>query len=97
MALLSFITFMHTFVPNWGVRLQNGLGSIKVVILLFIVVTGWVVLSGRVSRIPDPHASFRNSFAGSSISGYQYSVALFKVINSYTGQVGFMRIVVKFV
>lgn len=78
---------MHTFVPHWGVRLQNVLGTIKVVILIFIVVTGWVVLSGRVSRVPDPHASFRNSFAGSSTSGYEYSVALFKVLNSYTGYV----------
>ena len=40
----------------------------KIVILVFIVVTGWVVLSGR-TQISDPQANFRNAFAGSSHSG----------------------------
>lgn len=47
--------------------------------------TGWVVLSGRISSIPDPHASFRHSFAGSVTSSGPYATALFKVLNSYTG------------
>ena len=64
---------------------MNILGSIKVFILAFIVVTGWVVLSGKVHSIPDPRASFRHSFAGSSKSGYEYATALFKVLNSYAG------------
>lgn len=66
---------------------MNALGSIKVFVLLFVVITGWVVLSGRVHGIPDPHASFRHSFAGSSKSGYSYATALFKVLNSYVGLV----------
>jgi amino acid transporter len=44
-----------------------------------------VVLSGRVHSIPDPHASFRNSFADSVHSSGPYATALFKVLNSYTG------------
>jgi len=63
-------------------------------------VQGWVVLAGG-TRIKDPHANFRNSFAGSSHSGNdvrchlqscvsnpdctQYSTALFKVLNAYAG------------
>ena len=40
----------------------------KILILVFIVITGWVVLSGR-TQISDPQANFRNAFSGSSHSG----------------------------
>ena len=83
--VITFVTLIHTFVPKMGVHLMNALGTFKVIILLFVVVTGWVVLSGRVSSIPDPHASFQNSFAGSSTSSYNYATALFKVLNTYIG------------
>ena len=83
--VISFVTLLHTFFPHIGIKLMNVLGTIKLFILTFLVVTGWVVLSGRVHKIPDPHASFRNSFAGSSHSGYEYATALFKVLNSYAG------------
>ena len=39
----------------------------KIVILLFIVVSGWAVLAGHTS-VKDPHANFSNVFAGSSTS-----------------------------
>ena len=83
--VIVFVTLVHTFIPHWGVRLMNVLGTFKIFILAFVVVTGWVVLSGRVHSIPDPHASFRNSFAGSSKSGYEYAVAMFKILYSYAG------------
>lgn len=78
------VTCIHSFVPKMGVWIMNGLGSIKVIILLFIVVSGWVVLGGG-TKVKDPHASFRNGFAGSSHSSYAYATALFKVLNSYSG------------
>ncbi|KAF5861198.1 hypothetical protein ETB97_000511 [Aspergillus alliaceus] len=84
-AVIVFITLVHTFLPNWGVRGMNVIGVMKVILLLFIVVTGWVVLSGRVSSVPDPNASFHNSFAGSATSSNLYATALFKVLNSYSG------------
>ncbi|KAI9829971.1 MAG: hypothetical protein M1838_005847 [Thelocarpon superellum] len=83
--VIVFVTLLHSLLPKWGVRLMNLLGSIKVAILLFIVVTGWVVLSGRVKRVPDPGASYHNAFAGSVRSGSPYATALFKVLNSYAG------------
>lgn len=61
------------------------MGVYKIILLLFIVVTGWVVLSGRVSSVKDPYASFHNSFVGSSTSSNMYATALFKVLNSYAG------------
>lgn len=84
-SVIVFITLLHTFLPNWGVRGMNVLGVYKVILLLFIVVTGWVVLSGRVSSIPDPYASFHNSFEGSATSSNPYAIALFKVLNSFAG------------
>lgn len=66
---------------------MNAITGIKIIVLLFIVVTGWVVLGGGVKSVPDPHASFRNAFAGSSHSGNLYASALFKVLNSYAGYV----------
>ncbi|OJJ55215.1 hypothetical protein ASPSYDRAFT_184836 [Aspergillus sydowii CBS 593.65] len=84
-AVVSFITLVHVFLPNWGVRGMNVIGVIKIILLLFIVVTGWVVLSGRVHSVQDPYASFHNSFAGSATSSNLYATALFKVLNSFSG------------
>ncbi|OKL62164.1 hypothetical protein UA08_02162 [Talaromyces atroroseus] len=83
--VIVFITLFHTFLPKWGVRGMNLLTIMKIVLLLFIVVTGWVVLAGGVSSIPDPHASFKNAFAGSTSSSNLYASALYKVLNSYAG------------
>ncbi|USW57467.1 Putative amino acid/polyamine transporter I [Septoria linicola] len=82
--VITFICSLHAFVPNFGVRFMNGIGVIKVVVLFFIVVTGWAVLGGG-TKVEDPHASFRNSFAGTSSSGYEWSNSLFKVLNSFAG------------
>lgn len=66
---------------------MNFFTILKLVLLLFIVITGWVVLGGGVSKVPDPHASFHDSFAHSATSGNPYATALFKVLNSYAGYV----------
>lgn len=66
---------------------MNVLGSIKIIVLLFIVTTGWVVLSGKVDSIPDPQASFRAPFLGSATSSNPYATALFKVLSSFQGYV----------
>jgi amino acid transporter len=83
--LIVFVTLIHTFTPRAGVYLMNVLGSIKVMLLLFIVITGFVVLGGGVKTIHHPTASFQNAFAGSASSGNLYASALFKVLNSYAG------------
>ncbi|KAL9937720.1 hypothetical protein V8E36_003265 [Tilletia maclaganii] len=83
-AVISFITIVHGLLPNTGVRLMNVLSVIKIVLLLVVCVTGWVVLAGG-TRVQDPKAAFRDAFAGSSTAPYNYATALFKVINSYSG------------
>ncbi|KAH8669188.1 amino acid permease-domain-containing protein [Xylariales sp. PMI_506] len=87
-AVISFITLLHTFFPKIGVHGMNFFTVLKLALLLLIVITGWVVLGGGVSSIPDPHASFRNAFAGSARSGNPYATGLFKVLNSYAGWLG---------
>lgn len=84
-AVIVSITLLHTFLPGWGVRGMNILSAIKVIVLVFIVVTGWVVLSGRVSSVKDPYASFHNAFEGSATNSNLYATGLFKVLNSYAG------------
>lgn len=87
LGLIVFVSLLHAFFPGAGVKTMNVVGMLKVFILLFIVVSGWVVLGGKVKKIPDPKASFRKPFEGSTNSGYLYATALFKVLNSYAGQV----------
>jgi hypothetical protein len=48
----------------------------KIAILLFVVVSGWVVLSGK-TRVADPYYNFRNAFAGSSTSSNDVRSLLF--------------------
>lgn len=57
----------------------------KILILIFAVLTGLFILTFGISTIPDPGANFRNPFAGSSQSSYDYVLALFKVISIYAG------------
>jgi amino acid transporter len=84
---VAAVCLMHALIPRVGVRIMNAVAAIKIFLLLFIVVSGWAVLGGAVStdKIPDPHASFEDSFAGSASSGNPYATALFKVLQSFAG------------
>ncbi|KAH9836157.1 high affinity methionine permease [Rhodofomes roseus] len=84
LGVIFAVTLLHGFTPRTGIWLMNILSVFKIVILIFVVIAGWVVLSGR-THIADPHANFRNAFAGSSHSSYDYATATFKVLNAYTG------------
>jgi hypothetical protein len=55
---------------------MNIVSLIKMFTLVFIVVTGWVVLAGGIPKIEDPHASFRDAFQGTTDSGYHWATAL---------------------
>ncbi|KAG2105827.1 amino acid transporter [Suillus discolor] len=84
LGVIFFVTLLHGLTPKTGVFIMNLLSIFKIVILVFVVVTGWVVLSGK-TRVADPHYNFRNAFAGSSTSSYEYATATFKVLNAYAG------------
>ncbi|KAF9239123.1 amino acid transporter [Melanogaster broomeanus] len=82
--VISFVTILHGFTPRTGVLFMNVLTIFKIVILAFVVITGWVVLSGN-TNIADPRVNFRDAFAGSSHSSNDYATATFKVLFAYAG------------
>ncbi|OBT96141.2 hypothetical protein VE01_06943 [Pseudogymnoascus verrucosus] len=70
---------------KWSLRFSNVIGVIKVLTLVFISITGFVVLGGRVKSIPDPGANFRDSFAGATGDASGVVRALVRVNYAYEG------------
>ncbi|OKP15224.1 High-affinity methionine permease [Penicillium subrubescens] len=83
LACLTAAFLVHSIALKWGIRLQNLLGIIKLIIILFIVVSGWVALAGH-TKAETPH-NFRNAFEGTKGSGYSIVMALYNVIWSFIG------------
>lgn len=69
---------------KWSLKLQNVLGFIKLIFLLFCVILGWVVLAGS-TKVVDPHQSFQNVWAGTTTSGNNIASSIIKVSFSYSG------------
>ncbi|KAJ8693380.1 hypothetical protein PTI98_008379 [Pleurotus ostreatus] len=82
--LATAIFAIHVLLLGFSASGCISLSLIKVFLLLFVVVSGLVVLSGH-TRVQEPHANFRDAFAGSSRSSGDYATAMFKVINAYGG------------
>ncbi|SCO04325.1 related to high affinity methionine permease [Fusarium fujikuroi] len=80
----------HNKYSLWAV---NVLGFLKIITLIFISITGFVVLGGNVSRIPDPNANFRNAFKGTTNNGNDLSTALVNIVFSYTGYANAFNVV----
>ncbi|EPE30545.1 hypothetical protein GLAREA_03512 [Glarea lozoyensis ATCC 20868] len=70
---------------KWSLRFSNVVGVIKVLTLIFISITGFVVLGGRVKSIPDPGANFRDSFQGTTGDASGVVRALVRVNYAYEG------------
>ncbi|KAL4804226.1 amino acid/polyamine transporter I [Aspergillus unguis] len=83
LACITAAFLIHGFALKWGLRLQNLLGVIKLVIILVIVVSGWVALGGH-TKGETPH-NFANAFEGTTGSGYGVVMALYNVIWSFIG------------
>ncbi|RMZ87064.1 hypothetical protein DV736_g5712, partial [Chaetothyriales sp. CBS 134916] len=76
------------FSTRFSYLASNGIGFVKLLTLIFVAITGLVVLGGNVSRVPNPHVNFRNSFSGfggTQASAYGVTNALVKIIFSYAG------------
>lgn len=72
------------FSTKWGYRISNAIGAVKLLTLVFITITGLVVLGGH-TRVKDPHANFRDPFEGTfAKGGYGVTNALVKIIFSCT-------------
>ncbi|KAF8972118.1 high affinity methionine permease [Flammula alnicola] len=80
----TFIVIVCILSTKWSLRLSNVVGFVKLIALIFIAITGLVVLGGH-TRVKDPHANFRNSFAGTTSNGNGLATALIKVNFAYAG------------
>ncbi|TGO16881.1 hypothetical protein BTUL_0023g00580 [Botrytis tulipae] len=83
LACITAAFLIHGFSVRWGLRLQNLLGVIKLLILLLIIISGFVALGGHL-RIEKPN-NFTNAFEGTTGSAYGVVTALYNVIWSYIG------------
>ncbi|KAJ5781295.1 hypothetical protein N7457_006455 [Penicillium paradoxum] len=73
------------FNTRWSLRLANAIGLVKLITLIFIAITGLVVLGGHTS-VKDPKANFRNAFEGTgAATAYGATNALTKVWFSFSG------------
>jgi amino acid transporter len=71
------------FHTRFSYLLSNSIGLVKLLTLIFISITGLVVLGGHTS-VKEPHANFVHSFEGTA-TPYGVTNALVKIIYSYTG------------
>lgn len=73
------------FNTRWSLRISNTIGLVKLLTLVFISITGLVVLGGH-TRVKNPTANFRNAFNGTSeATAYGATNAMYKIIFSYAG------------
>ncbi|KAE8449884.1 hypothetical protein EG329_007361 [Mollisiaceae sp. DMI_Dod_QoI] len=76
------VLIFHT---KFSYYLSNAIGAVKAILLLFIIITGFVVLGGG-TKVKDPKANFRNSFEGTkNATAYGLTNALYRIIFSYGG------------
>lgn len=80
----------HNKYSLWAV---NVLGALKIGTLVFISITGFVVLGGKVSRVPNPGANFQQSFEGTTSNGNDLSSALVSIAFAYSGYANAFNVV----
>ena len=72
------------FHTRFSYYLSNGIGLVKLLTLIFVAITGLVVLGGHTS-VRNPSENFHHAFATESTSAYGVTNALVKIIFSYQG------------
>lgn len=73
------------FNTKYAYWFSNAVGVVKICTLLFVIVTGFVVLGGN-TRVENPKANFHDVWSGSSTaSAYGFTTALYRIIFSYGG------------
>ncbi|KAH3663917.1 hypothetical protein WICMUC_005856 [Wickerhamomyces mucosus] len=81
---LAFVCILASLSTKWSIRISDFLGHMKIITVLFISITGLVVLGGHTS-IEDPKANFKNSWEGTTKSPNDIANAIIKVSFSYGG------------
>lgn len=84
LASYSFLALLCLLSTRWSIRLMNLISAVKLIILLFIVITGFVVLGGGTG-VENPRANFQNSFDGITTNGNDIVNALVSINFAYLG------------
>lgn len=84
--VITFAFLLNGLHVKSGLYLANALGVFKVVIVLFISITGWVALGGGIkTKGFEATHNLTNAFEGTTPTGYGIVNALYNVIWSYVG------------
>ncbi|ODV81409.1 amino acid transporter [Suhomyces tanzawaensis NRRL Y-17324] len=84
-AVLVFVSALGIVNSRLALKVSNFIGFVKVVFILFIAITGLVVLGGH-TRVKNPTQIFQNSWEGTVTSdGNAIASAILKVSFSYGG------------
>ncbi|CCE61778.1 hypothetical protein TPHA_0B01060 [Tetrapisispora phaffii CBS 4417] len=84
-AVIFFAFLINAISVKTGLYIQNALGIFKVVIVIFISITGWVALGGGLKNGYKTD-NFHNAFAGTeNATAYGVVNALYNVIWSFVG------------
>ncbi|KXH53168.1 high-affinity methionine permease [Colletotrichum nymphaeae SA-01] len=85
LACYSLATLTLVFNTKYAYWFSNGVGIVKICTLLFVIITGFVVLGGG-TRVENPTANFQDAWSGSkTASAYGMTTALYRIIFSYGG------------
>ncbi|KAI8398917.1 hypothetical protein FOFC_20144 [Fusarium oxysporum] len=80
---LAVITVIaHKRYSLWAI---NIVGALKLLLLLFISISGLVILGGHFSRVENPGINFRHGFQGTTSSGYSLSQAMVNITFAFSG------------
>ncbi|KAK5704228.1 hypothetical protein LTR97_003243 [Elasticomyces elasticus] len=82
-AVYSLAFLCVVFNTRFSYWASNGIGMVKLITLVFISITGLVVLGGH-TRVKDSHEHFHNAFEGEA-TVYGCTNAMIKIIFAYAG------------
>ncbi|KAI7876702.1 amino acid transporter [Lichtheimia hyalospora FSU 10163] len=83
-AINTSICLLHAWSAKWGLRINNTMSCIKIIMLIFVCLTGLIAAAGGISGV-TPTNAFSNAFEGTVKSGNEYAAAMLKVIYAYSG------------
>ncbi|RKK95170.1 hypothetical protein BFJ68_g14896 [Fusarium oxysporum] len=72
----------HNRYSLWAI---NIVGALKLLLLLFISISGLVILGGHFGRIENLGINFRHGFQGTTSSGYSLSQAMVNITFAFSG------------
>ncbi|KAF2119509.1 amino acid permease-domain-containing protein [Lophiotrema nucula] len=80
----TFLAILCLLSTRWSIRLMNLISAVKLIILVFIAITGFAVLGGN-TRVKQPRANFQNSFDGITHNANGIVNALVNINFAYEG------------